>query len=41
MLFTFRLLLSQRQQGLYTREAGMVAQSTATETPDDLEGIVW
>ena len=40
-LVTIRLLLSQRQQGLYAREAGMVAQITAAETPDDLEVIMW
>jgi hypothetical protein len=40
-LVTIRLLLSQRQQGLYAREAGMVAQISAAETPDDLEVIMW
>ena len=40
-LVTIRLLLSQRQQGLYAKEAGLVEQIEAAETLDDLEVIVW
>ena len=40
-LVTIRLLLSQRQQGLYAKEAGLVEQIEAAETLDDLEVIMW
>lgn len=40
-LVTIRLLLSQRQQGLYVKEAGLVEQIEAAETLDDLEVIMW
>jgi len=40
-MVTIRLLLSQRQQGLYAKEAGLVEQIEAAESLDDLEMIVW
>lgn len=40
-LVTIRLLLSQRQQRLYVKEAGLVEQIEAAETLDGLEVIVW
>jgi len=40
-LVTIRLLLSQRQQTLYAREADWVRQIKDAETPDELGGIVW
>ena len=40
-LVTIRLLLSQRQQTLYAREADWVRQIKDAETPDGLGGIAW
>jgi hypothetical protein len=40
-LITIRLLLSQRQQALYAREADWVRQIKDVESPEDLEVIVW
>lgn len=40
-LVTVRLLLSQRQQVLYTKEAELTIQIDAAQTPEELEGIVW
>ena len=40
-LVTIRLLLSQRQQALYAREADWVRQIKDVESPEDLEVIVW
>ena len=38
-LVTIRLLLSQRQQGLYAKEAGLVEQIEAAESPEELAAI--
>ena len=40
-LVTIRLLLSQRQQALYAREADWVRQIKDVESPEELGGIVW
>lgn len=40
-ILPFRLLLSQRQQAFYAREADFVRQIKDAEVPDDLEVIVW
>ena len=41
-LITIRLLLSQRQQGLYAKEAMLVSQiDEPTVTEEDLKWIVW
>ena len=40
-LVTVRLLLSQRQQTLYAKEAMLVATIDACETPQEVEGIKW
>ncbi len=40
-LISIRLLLSQRQQALYAREADWVRQIKDVESPEDLEVIVW
>ena len=40
-LVTIRLLLSQRQQGLYAREAELLPLIEAAESPDDLNEIVF
>ena len=40
-LVTVRLLLSQRQQVLYAKEAMLAAAIDACETPQEVEGIKW
>lgn len=40
-LTTIRLLLSQRQQALYAKEAVLVLQISSATTPEDLELIEW
>jgi len=40
-LITVRLLLSQRQQALYAKEAVILALIAAAETPADLDAISW
>ncbi len=40
-LVTVRLLLSQRQQVLYTKEAMLAAAIDACETPQEVEAIAW
>ena len=40
-LVTVRLLLSQRQQVLYAKEAMLVATIDACETPQEVEAITW
>lgn len=40
-LVTVRLLLSQRQQTLYAKEAMLAAAIDACETPQELEEIAW
>jgi hypothetical protein len=40
-LVTVRLLLSQRQQTLYAKEAMLAAAIDACETPQEVEAIAW
>lgn len=40
-LVTIRLLLSQRQQTLYNKEANLVFQIKIAQTPEDLNNINW
>ena len=40
-LVTVRLLLSQRQQTMYTKEATLKAQIDAATTVADVESVVW
>ena len=40
-LVTVRLLLSQRQQTLYAKEAMLAAAIDACETPQEVEAIKW
>ena len=40
-LITVELLLSQRQQTLYSKEAELTIQIDAAQTPEELEAIVW
>jgi len=40
-LITVELLLSQRQQTLYSKEAELTIQIDAAQTPEELEAITW